>query len=203
MDKQTVIEGTRRWISSMVIGLNLCPFAQRVFKADKIRYVVTDAKDETPLLKELAGEVEALASSSISAVETTLLIHPRVLRNFLDYNDFLEVGERLVENLGLRGTIQIASFHPDYQFAGTDPDAVENFTNRSPYAMLHLLREDSISEVASDPNELLEIPRRNIETLRGLGRQKILEKLKTAGQRKCGGQAGTQSARAPAGRLLR
>jgi hypothetical protein len=178
MDEQTVIAGIRRWISSMVIGLNLCPFAERVFKADKIRYVVSDARDEITLLKDLAGELEALAAAPISRVETTLLIHPRVLGNFLAYNDFLDVGEQLLEDLGLRGTIQIASFHPDYQFAGTAPGALENYTNRPPYPMLHLLREESISEVPGDPNELLEIPRRNIETLRRLGREKILEKLK-------------------------
>jgi uncharacterized protein len=178
MDKQTVIDGTCRWISSMVIGLNLCPFAERVFKAGKIRYVVSDAREDTTLLKDLADELETLASSPVSIVETTLLIHPHALRNFPEYNDFLSDGEGLIRDLGLRGTIQIAGFHPDYQFAGTDPDAVENYTNRSPYPMLHLLREESISEVASDPNALLEIPRRNVETLRDLGREKILEKLK-------------------------
>lgn len=178
MDKQAVIDGTCRWISSMVIGLNLCPFAERVFKADKIRYVVSDAREEATLLKDLADELEALASSPVSRVATTLLIHPHALRNFLDYNHFLGDGEGLVRDLGLRGTIQIAGFHPDYQFAGTDPGAVENYTNRSPYPMLHLLREQSMSDVASDPNALLEIPRRNVETLRGLGREEILEKLK-------------------------
>src|SRR5205807_1577450 len=119
-----------------------------------------------------------LASSPRERVEMTLLIHPSALLDFLDYNDFLDVGEQLVEALGLRGVIQIASFHPDYQFAGTDADAVENYTNRPPYPMLHLLREESISAVASDANERLEIPRRNIETLRGLGREKILKRLK-------------------------
>ena len=162
----------------MVVGLNLCPFAQRVFQAGKIRYVVTDTHDDTSLLSDLTRELEGLASSPISAVETTLLIHPRALGNFLDYNDFLSAGERRVADLGLRGTIQIASFHPDYRFAGTDADAVENYTNRSPYPMLHLLREQSISEVASDPDDLLEIPRRNVTTLRRLGREKILEKLR-------------------------
>jgi uncharacterized protein len=178
MDKQAVIDCTRRWISSMVIGLNLCPFAQRVFQADKIRYVVTDAQDETALLRDLTGELKGLASAPISSVETTLLIHPRALGNFLDFNDFLSAGERRVADLSLRGTLQIASFHPAYQFAGTDPGAVENYTNRSPYPMLHLLREESISEVAGAMNDRLEIPRRNIETLKGLGRERILEKLK-------------------------
>jgi hypothetical protein len=164
-----------------VIGLNLFPFARRVFEADKIRYVVSDARDGGALLGDLTGELEALAAAPAARVETTLLIHPHALANFLDYVDFLDVGERLVGDLGLRGAIQIASFHPDYQFAGTRPDAVENYTNRSPYPMLHLLREESVSEVANDPDALLEIPRRNEETLRRLGREKVLEKLKAIG----------------------
>jgi hypothetical protein len=163
----------------MVIGLNLCPFARRVFEADRIRYTVTDAEEEPALLVDLARELEALASSPISSAETALLIHPRALGNFLDYNEFLGAGERLIEDLGLRGIIQLASFHPRYQFAKTAADAAENYTNRSPYPMLHLLREESISAIAGDPNELLDIPRRNINTLRSLGRKKILEQLKT------------------------
>jgi len=178
VDEQAVIEGTRRWISSFVIGLNLCPFARRVFDAGAIRYVVSDAEDEETLLGDLAGELAALASSPISTVETTLLIHPRALRDFLDYNDFLGVGDRLVGALGLRGVIQIASFHPDYRFAGTAPGSVANYTNRSPYPMLHLLREESVSAVAGGAGEALEIPRRNVRTLKDLGREKILERLK-------------------------
>jgi uncharacterized protein len=178
MDQLTVIAATRHWISSMVIGLNLCPFAQRVFQADKIRYVVSAAQEEITLLEDLAGELKALAACPIAQIETTLLIHPHVLRNFLDYNDFLTVAERRVAELGLGGILQIASFHPEYQFAGTAADAVENYTNRSPYPMLHLLREASIAEVAGDPKELRDIPQRNIVTLRRLGRDKILEKLK-------------------------
>jgi hypothetical protein len=176
VDKQAAIDATRRWISSVVIGLNLCPFARRVFEADRIRYLVSDAEDERALLEDLAAALRALASSP--AVETTLLIHPRVLGSFLDYNDFLDAAERLVGELGLRGVVQIASFHPDYQFAGSAPDAVENYTNRSPHAMLHLLREESISAVSSEKDDHLDIPRRNIETLRGLGREKMLGKLK-------------------------
>jgi hypothetical protein len=177
MDSASVIETTRRWISSVVIGLNLCPFAQRVFDADRIRYVVSDAGDESWLLTDLARELEALVAAPTSVVETTLLIHPLALGDFLDYNDGVGAAEELVANLGLQGTIQIASFHPDYQFAGTDADAVENFTNRSPYPMLHLLREESISAVADDPKALLEIPRRNMATLKSLGVEKIREML--------------------------
>src|SRR5262249_20698112 len=178
-DQEAVTEAPRRWVSAVVIGLNLCPFARRVFEAGLIQYVVTDAADEDTLLGALEIELTALAAAPRSAVETTLLIHPRVLTDFLDYNDFLAAADRLVRNLDLRGTIQIASFHPDYRFAGTSPGAVENYTNRSPYPMLHLLREESVSEVAGDPERLLEIPGRNIETLRRLGREKVLELLKT------------------------
>src|SRR5262249_11612446 len=115
------------------------------------------------------------------AGDVTLVIRARVLTGFLDSNDFLAAADRLVRNLDLRGTIQIASFHPDYRFAGASPGAVENYTNRSPYPMLHLLREESISAVAGDPGELLAIPRRNGQTLRRLGLEKILEKLKAIG----------------------
>ena len=180
MEPQSAIEATRRWISSLVIGLDLCPFARRVFEADTIRYVVTLAEEETTLREVLADELQALVSAPVAKVETTLLIHPCVLGNFLDYNDFLDVADRLLKELGLRGVIQIASFHPEYQFAGTAPDAVENYTNRSPFPMLHLLREESISAVASDPAMLLDVPRRNIKTLQDLGRKKVLERLAEA-----------------------
>lgn len=177
MDPQSVIDATRRWIVSMVIGLNLCPFARRVFEGDKIRYVVSEAADEQQLLEELARELKFLAATPIDTVETTLLIHPRVFKDFLDYNDFLDPAEQLLADLGLQGVIQIASFHPDYQFADTEPDAAENYTNRSPYPMLHLLREESVSAVANDSEELLEIPLRNIETMQALGTEKIRERL--------------------------
>jgi uncharacterized protein len=175
MEDQAVIDRTRRWIATMVIGLNLCPFARRVFEADAIRFVVSDAKDETALLADLTKEMKALASMPIKLVETTLLIHPHALGDFLDYNDFLALADRRVAALGLEGVIQIASFHPLYRFAESEANAVEDYTNRSPYPMLHLLREDSISAVANDSEELLEIPRRNIETLRKLGLRKVIE----------------------------
>lgn len=174
-----VIDFTRRWIQSIVIELNLCPFAQRVFQAQTIRCVVSRAEDETALAADLTRELQALAAAPLSSVVTTLLIHPHVLGDFLAYNDFLDTAEGLVDSLNLTGVIQIASFHPDYQFADIDPEAVENYTNRSPYPMLHLLREESVSEVAGDPEELLAIPRRNIETLRALGKEKIVEKLRS------------------------
>ena len=179
MEDQTVIDHTRRWISTMVIGLNLCPFARRVFEAETIRYVVCKAKDESALLADLCREMESLASTPIEAVETTLVIHPHVLGDFLDYNDFLDIAEGRLADLGFEGVLQIASFHPAYRFADVGADAVENYTNRSPYPMLHLLREESVSAVSGDADALLEIPQRNVETLRALGRKKILAMRKT------------------------
>jgi uncharacterized protein len=177
VDERAVIEATRRWISSVVIGLNLCPFARRVFAGELIRYVVTSATDA--LRTDLATELTALASAPRSSVETALLIHPNVLTEFLDYNDFLADADQLVDDLGLRGVIQIASFHPEYRFAGTKPDAVENYTNRSPFPMLHLLREESVSEVNSDPDAIAGVPERNVATLQALGRARVLEMLKS------------------------
>jgi len=181
MDKQQIIDITRRWIDAVVIGLNLCPFAERVFHGDKIRYVVSDAEDDKSLRADLVAELKSLAAVPITKVETTLLIHPKVFADFLEYNDFLDVAERLIKRNWLEGVIQIASFHPHYQFADTDADAVENYTNRSPFPMLHLLREESVSQIAGDPDDLLEIPRRNIATLNALGKEKILEILKGTG----------------------
>src|SRR5262245_13615518 len=153
MTDAEVIAATQRWISTMVIGLNLCPFAERVFQANRIRYVVSGAATETALLDDLARELTFLALAPIVEVETTLLIHPQVLQDFLDYNDFLDSAEGLLQDLGLTGVIQLASFHPQYQFADTEPDDVANYTNRSPFPMLHLLRESSVSQVATNEAE--------------------------------------------------
>jgi hypothetical protein len=169
---------TRRWVESTVIGLNLCPFARRVADAGLIRYVSTDAKDGPTLLGVLGDELRLLAAAPRSEVETTLVIHPDVLGDFLDYNDFLGDADALVRRLGLEGVIQLASFHPLYRFAGTRPEAAENFTNRSPFPMVHLLREDSVSEVAGDREALARIPERNVELLRRIGRAALAERLR-------------------------
>jgi uncharacterized protein len=178
MDQQAVIARTRRWVSAVVIGLNFCPFARRVFEADLIRYVVTDATDAQALFEKLTDELLSLAAGPSDRVETTLLIHPLALADYAAYNDFLGDGDRLIGQLGLTGRLQIAGFHPAYQFAGTEPGAVENYTNRSPYPMLHLLREESLTQVAGDPDGLAEIPRRNVATLKKLGRAGILDLIK-------------------------
>ncbi len=160
----------------MVIGLNLCPFARKVFEEDKIRYVVTDVTQKSSLLEVLSLELTSLAA--IPRWETVFVIHPEIFQNFIEYSSFLPIVDQKIKDLGLRGTIQIASFHPQYQFGGSENDAAENYTNRSPFPMLHLLREESISKVAADPHELLAIPQRNIERLRDLGVERIKQMLR-------------------------
>ena len=163
------VEATRRWLERAVIGLNLCPFAKAVHARGQIRWVLSDATTPVALLETLGEELLFLRDAPAETVDTTLIVHPRVLTDFLDYNDFLDTADALVESLQLDGVLQVASFHPDYQFAGSAPDDVENFTNRSPYPTLHLLREDSVSravEAFPDPEVIVE---RNVETLRKLG----------------------------------
>ena len=175
MTDEAVIDRTRRWIANVVIGLNLCPFARRVFEAGAIRYVVSKAADDRALLADLTAELRTLVSTPIETVETTLLIHPNALGDFLDYNDFLGIADDRIADLGLEGVVQIASFHPLYRFAESREDDVENYTNRSPYPMLHLLREASVSAVSGDAEEMAKIPLRNIETLRRLGLERVRE----------------------------
>jgi hypothetical protein len=164
-----IIAATREWLERAVIGLNLCPFAKAVHIKNQIRYVVSEARTPEALLEELAAELKWLSESDPEVVDTTLLIHPWVLQDFYDYNDFLDVADTAVDELGLAGEIQVASFHPDYQFADTEPDDIENYSNRSPYPTLHLLREESVDRAVEAFPEADQIYERNIETLRTLG----------------------------------
>lgn len=164
------IEATRRWLELAVIGLNLCPFAKAVHARQQVRFVLSGATTPEALLEDLGAELLWLRDTPAEQIDTTLLVHPRVLTDFLDYNDFLDDADALVETLDLDGVLQVASFHPDYQFAGSAPDDIGNFTNRSPFPTLHLLREDSVAravEAFPDPDAIVE---RNVETLRTLGR---------------------------------
>lgn len=168
--EQAVTE-TRAWLEKAVIGLNLCPFARAPHVRNQIRYVVSEAETPEDLLADLIAELRTIAAADPEEIETTLLIHPRVLDDFLDYNDFLGVAEGVVEDLELEGIIQVASFHPHYQFADSGPDDVENYTNRSPYPTLHLLREASVERAVDSIPDPAEIYERNIATLRRLGRE--------------------------------
>ena len=163
------IVATRRWLERAVIGLNLCPFAKAVVAKGQVRYVLSAAATPEALLEELAYELVRLQQTEPEQVDTTLLIHPQVLTDFLDYNDFLDTADAAVEALELEGEIQVASFHPDYQFADTAYDDVGNCSNRSPYPMLHLLREASVERAVAafpDPDAIVE---RNLQTLEKLG----------------------------------
>ena len=164
-----VIAATRLWIERAVIGLNLCPFAKAVEVKNQIRFVVSLARTRDDLLFDLADELRLLAAADPEVCDTTLLIHPQVLTDFPDYNDFLDIADAAVDALGLDGVVQVASFHPDYQFAGTRPDDIDNYTNRAPYPTLHLLREDSVERAVAAFPDTEKIYENNIRTLRQLG----------------------------------
>jgi len=165
---ERVIAATRNWVEKAVIGLRLCPFAASPYLLGLIRYRVSEQQSAEGLAEDLTQELKLLAAADPLLCETSLLIHPHVLGDFLDYNEFLDRADAAVAALGLEGELQIASFHPSYQFAGSEPDDVENCSNRSPYPMLHLLRESSVRATAAFPG-VDEIGNRNMATLRELG----------------------------------
>jgi uncharacterized protein len=168
---EEIVAETKEWLEKAVIGLNLCPFAKAVHLGDRIRYAVSEAESPEELLADLMEELRTIAAADPGEIETTLLIHPKVLTDFLDYNDFLDVADAALADLDLVGEIQIASFHPQYQFAGTEADDVENYTNRSPYPILHLLRESSVDAAVAAFPDTSQIYESNIETLRALGHE--------------------------------
>ncbi|MES2787526.1 MAG: DUF1415 domain-containing protein [Pseudomonadota bacterium] len=165
----SVVRDTRNWLERVVIGLNLCPFAKAVHVKQQIHYAVSEARDRAVLLHDLGNELDALLAADASVRETTLLIAPCLPGDFLDFNDLLGACERLLRKRKLDGVIQLASFHPRYQFAGTEPDDVTNFTNRSPYPVLHLLREASIDRAVEAFPEAEAIYDANMQTMKALG----------------------------------
>ena len=167
-DDPFIVE-TRAWVERVVIGLKLCPFAPAPALKGLIRYATSEVETPEALLEDLATELQHLVASPPEEVETTLLVHPQVLQDFHDFNDFLEIADEALRMWGLEGEIQIASFHPQYQFAGTDPDDIGNATNRSPYPMLHLLREQSIARAVDAFGDTRSISAANLETLEKLG----------------------------------
>ena len=166
---ELVVQDTRDWLERAVIGLNLCPFAKAVHVKGQIHYAVSAATTAGELLDDLAKELDELVASDAAARETTLLIAPACLEDFLDFNAFLASGDRLIRKRGLEGVIQLASFHPDYQFEGAEADDITNCTNRSPYPTLHLLREDSIARAVEAVPQAEAIYEANMATLRRLG----------------------------------
>jgi hypothetical protein len=159
---------TRRWLERAVIGLNLCPFAASPYRGGRLRFTISHERSAAGLLQDLCAALTELQNADARQIETTLLIHPWVLNEFLEYNEFLAACEGAVEELGLEGQLQVASFHPHYQFAGTAPQDVENYTNRSPFPMLHILREESVA-LAVEATDTQAISERNIRLLREMG----------------------------------
>jgi hypothetical protein len=171
LSDESVIAATQDWLVKAVIGLNLCPFARAVYAGGRIRYAVSRATAPQALLEVLAQELQRLVATDEAETETTLLIHPDVLGDFGDYVEFLEIADELVAEFGYEGVLQVASFHPQYQFEGTAADDIGNFTNRSPYPTLHLLRESSVGRAVAVHPDTERIYRDNIETLRRIGRE--------------------------------
>ena len=170
-DDDAIIAATRRWLERAVIGLNLCPFAKSVYVKEQVRYVVSNATTPEALLETLMNELQHLSDTDPEQLDTTLLIHPFVLTDFEDYNELLDVADAAVEDMQLDGELQVASFHPDYQFADTDVNDISNYTNRAPYPILHLLREESIERAVAAFPDAAEIFEKNIETMEKLGHE--------------------------------
>jgi hypothetical protein len=173
------IEKTKSWIQNFVIGLNICPFAALPFREDRIRYRLEESGNVEKLIETLMEELDFLQKNKIEEVETSILIHPNVLNDFLDYNDFLSVAEAVLVELDLEGEIQIASFHPDYQFAGEAKHAPSNYVTRSPFPMLHLIRESSVTKATEVHPNIEQVPYDNINKLNNLGVEKIKEMIQT------------------------
>ncbi|RYX95308.1 MAG: DUF1415 domain-containing protein [Comamonadaceae bacterium] len=169
MTEEAVLAATRLWLEKAVIGLNLCPFAKAVYVKDQVRLVVSKARHADDLLEELDRELDLLVATPAAEIDTTLLIHPTLFEDFLDFNDFLEIAEGVVDEHGLEGVVQLASFHPQFQFDGTGPDDIGNYTNRAPFAILHLLREESVDKAVEAFPEAEAIFEENLRTLEKLG----------------------------------
>ncbi len=164
-----ILEKTREWLEKAVIGLNLCPFAKSVYVKKQVRYALTATNTADGLLAEIEAEFQRLIDSDPKQLDTTLLVHPKAMVDFLDYHFFLAEVDALIRRLDYEGVFQVASLHPDYEFTGSDPDDITNYTNRSPYPMLHLLRETSIDRAVAAYPDADAIYERNIETLQQMG----------------------------------
>lgn len=170
-----VINSVRKWVDQVVVGLQLCPFAKSEIDRDGVHYIFTPANSDAELLEALAMEINRLDTDFPD--DTALLVHPNVCEDFAQYNQFLSSAEMLLRDMGMEGVYQIASFHPDYQFADTQPEDAENYTNRSPYPMMHLIREEILEQALKSLENPEDVPERNIALLRGLGSEKMKQML--------------------------
>ena len=171
LTEKQIIAYTSAWVEQVVIGLNLCPFAKPVHTKGQIDYFLSHARDETTLAADLRLAMQRLIASTPDSMDTCLLIHPWVLSDFFDYNNFLNIADEILDELELIGVLQIASFHPHYLFAGTTEDDVTNCTNRSPFPMLHLLREESLDKATAALPDANVIVDRNLNTMITLGHE--------------------------------
>ena len=161
---------TKNWVEKVVIGLNFCPFAKPVFVKNQIKFVLSEAKNPQELTEDLVKELIFLTGIEGDDTETTILVHPFVLQDFGHYVDYLELANDIIYEMNLEGVLQIASFHPDYQFEGTSKDDLENYTNRSPYPMLHIIREDTVEKAVKTYPNVEDIPQNNIKKAESLGK---------------------------------
>ncbi|KKN38629.1 hypothetical protein LCGC14_0751600 [marine sediment metagenome] len=168
---EDIVKSVQKWVNTFVMDMNLCPFAKHEMLKNRVRFATTKAISEEELLRSLQDELELLNNDS--SVETSLLIHPNVLQDFYDYNEFLSYADELLLEMGLEGIYQIASFHPHYQFGGTNPDDAENYTNRSPYPLLHLIREASLERAIEEYPDVDQVPIRNVALMNSLGQNKL------------------------------
>ncbi len=180
MQQLEVVESVRHWLETFVIELKLCPFAQRELTNERVRFTVSNTESTEKLLAKLLEELQLLESDP--DIETTLLIHPQVLQDFDDYNQFLDLVDGLISQEGYDGVFQVASFHPQYRFDETAIDDAENYSNRSPYPLLHILREASVERAVASYPDIGAVPRRNIELLRELGVEKLQALLSEGGR---------------------
>jgi len=164
----TIVSDVARWLNEVVIGLNLCPFSAKPTAENRVRFFVSEAIREEDLLEDLQKEMERLDEVGPEKIETTLMIVPHMLQDFFDYNQFLQWANQLIKRMKWQGVYQIASFHPDYYFSGTDPDDAENLTNRAPYPILHIIREASLEKALQYFPDADEIPERNRERVESL-----------------------------------
>ena len=163
----------RIWLDDFVVGLNLCPFARPLLGADRLRIAICEETAPADLRRAFLLELDLLQGSTEQEVATTLLAYPRALDDFADYLDFLGEAQDLVVDSGLEGMVQLASFHPRYSFEGEEEGAASHYSNRAPYPLIHLLREDMLSRVLADYADPEQIPTRNIETLGDIGAEEL------------------------------